>query len=106
MIAANYGENSGDFAHAEPHFRTPSYNQFFQPSLLFSKITVQRKDLRKITSLPWAQEVPSSDLGAPTTYFFVFNELFPILQRWKPNLGSRRGYQREGRGVVRDSIEA
>jgi hypothetical protein len=29
--------------------------------------------------LPWAQEVPSSNLGAPTTYFFVFNELFRIL---------------------------
>jgi hypothetical protein len=36
----------------------------------------------------WGREVPSSNLGAPTTYFFVFNELFPILQRWKPNLGS------------------
>jgi hypothetical protein len=25
--------------------------------------------------LPWAQEVPSSNLGAPTTYSFIFNSL-------------------------------
>jgi hypothetical protein len=37
--------------------------------------------------LPWAQEVPSSNLGAPTTYFFVFNELSLTFQRWRPNLG-------------------
>jgi hypothetical protein len=25
--------------------------------------------------LSWAQEVPSSNLGAPTTYFFIFNSI-------------------------------
>ena len=37
--------------------------------------------------LPWAQEVPSSNLGAPTTYFLIFNELFLTLLRWRLNLG-------------------
>jgi hypothetical protein len=38
------------------------------PSLLFSEILVQRKDLRKITCLAWAQEVQSSKFGAPTKH--------------------------------------
>src|SRR5260370_6236429 len=54
---------------------------------LFSKLRLKRKDFQEILRLPWAQEVPSSNLGAPTTYFFVFNELSQILQRQKPNLG-------------------
>ncbi len=33
--------------------------------------------------LPWAQEAPGSNLGAPTTYSFIFSELFRILQRQK-----------------------
>ena len=54
---------------------------------LFSKLRLKRKDFQEILRLPWAQEVPSSNLGAPTTYFFVFNVLCLILQRQKPNLG-------------------
>ena len=38
-------------------------------------------------SLPWAQEVWSSNLGAPTTYFFNFNSFFPSMLRGKHNLG-------------------
>src|SRR5258707_10715288 len=37
---------------------------------LFSKTRLKRKDFQMITRLAWAQEVPSSNLGAPTTYFF------------------------------------
>ena len=48
---------------------------------LFSKLRLKRKDFQEILRLTWAQEVPSSNLGAPTTYFFIFNELSQILQR-------------------------
>src|SRR6266403_4199737 len=54
---------------------------------LFSKLRLKRKDFQEILRLPWAQEVPSSNLGAPTTYFFIINELSLKLQRWRPNLG-------------------
>jgi len=33
---------------------------------LFSKLRLKRKDFQEILRLPWAQEVPSSNLGAPT----------------------------------------
>ena len=33
---------------------------------LFSKTRLKRKDFQEILRLPWAQEVPSSNLGAPT----------------------------------------
>jgi len=36
------------------------------PTRLFSKTRLKRKDSREILRLPWAQEVPSSNLGAPT----------------------------------------
>ena len=39
---------------------------------LFSKTRLKRKDFQEIVRLTWAQEVPSSNLGAPTIYFFVF----------------------------------
>ena len=61
-----YGENSRDLAHAEPHFCTTRHYQIFSRSLLISKTSLQRKDLKKMTRLAWAQEVPSSNLGAPT----------------------------------------
>jgi hypothetical protein len=48
---------------------------------LFSKLRLKRKDFQEILRLPWAQEVPSSNLGAPTTYYFIFNELSGIPQR-------------------------
>jgi hypothetical protein len=35
--------------------------------------------------LTWAQEVPSSNLGAPTIYTFIINELSLTLQRWGRN---------------------
>src|SRR6266699_5737067 len=40
---------------------------------LFSKTRLKRKDFQEIVRLPWAQEVPSSNLGAPTTNACVFN---------------------------------
>src|SRR5882724_1609642 len=33
---------------------------------LFSKLRLKRKDFQEILRLPWAQDVPSSNLGAPT----------------------------------------
>src|SRR5258705_12188944 len=33
---------------------------------LFSQLRLKRKDFQEILRLPWAQEVPSSNLGAPT----------------------------------------
>ena len=60
--------------------------KYFSNSFVL-KLRLKRKDFQEILRLPWAQEVPSSNLGAPTTYFFVFNELSQILQRQKPNLG-------------------
>jgi hypothetical protein len=47
----------------------------------FFGLGLDRKGLGEAFRLPWAQEVPSSNLGAPTNYFFIFNELTPILQR-------------------------
>src|ERR1700674_238494 len=37
----------------------------FVLTLLFSKTRLKRKDFQEILRLPWAQEVPSSNLGAP-----------------------------------------
>jgi len=34
---------------------------------LFSKQRLKRKDFQEAARLTWAQEVPSSNLGAPTT---------------------------------------
>jgi hypothetical protein len=73
--------------HAEAHLGTPSHYQIPWLSRLFSKLRLKRKDFQEVARLAWAQEVPSSNLGAPTTYFFVFNALFLILRRWKSNLG-------------------
>jgi len=39
-------------------------------TLLFSKTRLKRKDFQEILRLPWAQEVPSSNLGAPTKIIF------------------------------------
>jgi hypothetical protein len=54
---------------------------------LLSEVRLKRKDFQEIARLAWAQEAPGSNLGAPTTYFFIFNALFLILRRWRPNLG-------------------
>jgi hypothetical protein len=40
---------------------------------LFSKLRLKRKDFQEILRLPWAQEVPSSNLGAPTKTSGVFS---------------------------------
>jgi len=42
----------------------PLPNIFLTP--LFSKLRLKRKDFQETLRLPWAQEVPSSNLGAPT----------------------------------------
>jgi hypothetical protein len=44
---------------------------------LFSKSRLKKKDFQEIARLAWAQEVPSSNLGAPTNLCF----LFPITYR-------------------------
>jgi len=40
---------------------------------------LQRKDFQETPRLAWAQEVPSSNLGAPTTYFFSANATFLLI---------------------------
>jgi hypothetical protein len=51
-------------------YNVPLPNIFL--TLLFSKTRLKRKDFPEIVPLAWAQEVPSSNLGAPTK---AFNEL-------------------------------
>ena len=46
---------------------------------VFSRLRLIRGGLRGALVLPWAQEVRGSNPRAPTTYFFVFNELILIL---------------------------
>src|SRR5216684_7954696 len=41
---------------------------------LFSKLRLKRKDFHEILRLPWAQEVPSSNLGAPTKFLTYLGE--------------------------------
>ena len=69
------------------HLRTASHMLRSRLSCFVSAGTLKTGRLFSVARLPWAQEVPSSNLGAPTTYFFVFNELSLTLQRWRPNLG-------------------
>src|SRR5260370_2933173 len=52
-------------------------------SCCFSAATLKTEDLFWMGLLPWAQEVPSSNLGAPSTYSFIFSELYRLLQRQK-----------------------
>ena len=40
---------------------------------LFPKRRLKRKDFQEIARLAWAQEVPSSHLGAPTNLLFLFS---------------------------------
>jgi hypothetical protein len=42
----------------------------FLPSRLFPEIVVQRKGLKEMTRLAWAQEAPGSNPGAPTKSIF------------------------------------
>jgi hypothetical protein len=57
-------------------------------SRLFSKTRLKRKDFQKIALLAWAQEVPSSNLGAPTTYFFILNSQLQRSSALETELGS------------------
>jgi hypothetical protein len=59
--------------HGEPHLRyiVPLPNIIL--TRLFSKTSLRRKDFQGVARQGWAQEVPSSNLGAPTTYSFIFN---------------------------------
>jgi hypothetical protein len=57
------GGTPGTRSHTFIHVATT----IFLLSLLFSKQRLKRKDFQEITRLAWAQEVPSSNLGAPTT---------------------------------------
>jgi hypothetical protein len=45
---------------------------------LFSKLRLKRKDFQEILRLPWAQEVPSSNLGAPTKTSRMFSLVYRI----------------------------
>jgi hypothetical protein len=73
-----YGENSGDSPHAEPHARTSCHNQILLLNPLLSEVRLKRKDFPEAVRLPWAQEVPSSNLGAPTIHSTVIH---PISRR-------------------------
>jgi CheY-like chemotaxis protein len=42
-------------------------------TLLFSKLKLKRKDFQEIVRLPWAQEAPGSNPGAPTKTSRVFS---------------------------------
>jgi hypothetical protein len=56
-------------------------------SLARESVIVYEQGLRSLGSrLFRAQEVPSSNLGAPASYFFVFNELFLKLQPRKAQI--------------------
>jgi len=55
-------------------------------SRLFSKLRLKRKDFRKILRLIWAQEVPSSNLGAPTKTSRVLSVAYRNLSSLKAHL--------------------
>jgi hypothetical protein len=61
-------------------------SKYFSNSFVF-KNKIEKEGLPRHGQLAWAQGDPSSNLGAPTIYFFVFNALFLMLQRQK--LGSK-----------------
>jgi hypothetical protein len=71
-MGASAIHESGHFYFAQTghsHFAATRLNA------LLSEQTLNRKILRRIVLLSWAQEVWSSNLHAPTTYFFIFNSL-------------------------------
>ena len=57
---------------------------------LFSKLRLKRKDFQEILRLPWAQEVPSSNLGAPTKTPLVFSVVYRKLTSPKTDLWNSR----------------
>src|SRR6266550_1233479 len=71
-------------SHISIHRATTKY---FSNSFVL-KTRLKRKDFQEIVRLPWAQEVPSSNLGAPTTNSCVFNSLLLMPLAPEPELGS------------------
>jgi hypothetical protein len=69
-------ENSGDSTHAEPHFRTSCHYQNIFLTRSFSKHRLKRKGFREMLRLPWAQEAPGSNPGAPTTNLLNYLSIF------------------------------
>jgi hypothetical protein len=49
----------------------PATTKLFAKPFVFST-KLKRKDFQEITRLAWAQQVPSSNLGAPTNLCFLF----------------------------------
>jgi hypothetical protein len=62
----------------------------FVITLLFSKTRLKRKDFQEIVRLTWAQEVPSSNLGAPTKISRVFSVVYRKLTSPKTDLWNSR----------------
>jgi len=93
-----YGENSGDSPHAEPHARTSCHNQILLLNPLLSEVRLKRKDFPEAVRLPWAQEVPSSNLGAQTIHSRVIHPIFAVLRQ---RMGSRLSCEV---GVILDSL--
>ncbi len=79
--------NCSDPTTIRPYLDTSTHTPQRIELVGFSTGWLNRWDLDGAFLLPWAQEVPSSNLGAPTIYFFVFNELCLTLQSERPNLG-------------------
>jgi hypothetical protein len=65
---------------------------------------LKRKDFPEIAPLAWAQEVPSSNLGSPTTYFLSPKALFVLILIRKLNCklatGDKKTPHRCRRGVL------
>ena len=57
---------------------------------LFSKTRLKRKDFQAIARLAWAQEVLSSNLGAPTKISRVFSVVYRKLSSPKTDLWNSR----------------
>ena len=55
-------------SHISPHRATTKY---FSNSFVF-KNEIEKEGLPRDITPPWAQEVPSSNLGAPTNLWFLF----------------------------------
>jgi hypothetical protein len=70
-VISLWGKFGGLFAcGATFSYIVPLPNNFL--TRLFSKTRLKRKDFQVIARLAWAQEVPSSNLGAPTNLYHLF----------------------------------
>ena len=58
-------------SHISVHRATTKY---FSNSFVF-KTKIEKEGLPEIVRLAWAQEVPGSNLGAPTNHFLVYQQL-------------------------------